>query len=97
MSMRPNSASRSSEHHGSQVGYLICSLLELIDSSCGWGFSGGANIDKRKKSGLGPSEHIVMIVRSAVNDLRCYRIIIYKMWGDEKGRGMKEPDYRHLG
>lgn len=48
------------------------------------GFSGGANIDTQNKSGLGPSEHLVMILCSAINDLRCYRFIIYKMRGESE-------------
>lgn len=54
-------------------------VYSLLGDAAAKGFSGGANIDKRNKSGLGPSEHTVMVMLSAINDLRCYRIIIHKI------------------
>ena len=58
-------------------------VYSLLADAATKGFSGG-NIDKRNKSDLGPSEHTVMVVLSAINDLCCYRIIIYKTRGENE-------------
>ena len=46
-------------------------VYSLLGDAAAKGFSGGANIDKRNKSGLGPSEHTVIYTSLFVVSVRC--------------------------